>query len=63
MNNTDEIKLKNGFFYLLFKRMFDIISSGIFLILFSWLIILLLFIRICEDGHNPIYTSIRWKNN
>ena len=63
MENTNvesnEIKVKNGFFYLLFKRMFDIISSGLFLILFSWLILILLFIKFCEDGHNPVYTSIR----
>ena len=59
MDNNNEIIIKNGFFYLLFKRIFDIISSGLFLILFSWLIIILLFIKFCEDGHNPVYTSIR----
>ena len=32
LSNNDELKIKNGFFYLLFKRMFDIISSGLFLI-------------------------------
>lgn len=61
--NTEKIKVKNGFFYLLFKRMFDIISSGLFLIIFSWLIIILLFIKFCEDGHNPVYTSIRVGKN
>ena len=61
--DTEEIKIKNGFFYLLFKRTFDIISSGLFLILFSWLILILLFIKFCEDGHNPVYTSIRVGKN
>ena len=62
-SNTEEIKVKNGFFYSFFKRMFDIISSGLFLILFSWLILILLFIKFCEDGHNPVYTSRRVGKN
>ena len=55
----NDIKIAGGKFYLFLKRFFDIVASLIFLILFSWLILLLLFIKYCEDGHNPIYTSIR----
>ena len=45
--------------YLFFKRMFDILSSGIMLLLFSWLILLCLLIKWLEDFHNPIYVSKR----
>ena len=45
--------------YLFFKRAFDIFSSGIMLLLFSWLIVLCLLIKWLEDFHNPIYVSKR----
>lgn len=45
--------------YHFFKRLFDIIASGLFLILFGWFILLMMFIKFCEDGHNPIYISKR----
>ena len=48
----------NGF-YRFTKRFFDILLSGLFLLLFSWLIILLLLIKFFEDFHRPWYVSIR----
>ena len=54
---------KNGLIYRFIKRTFDIFSSLLFLLLFGWIILLLLLIKFCEDGHNPIYTSIRVGKN
>ena len=54
-----EKKKKNGLMYRFIKRTFDVVASLLFLLLFGWLILLLMFIKFCEDGHNPIYTSIR----
>lgn len=45
--------------YLFVKRLFDVISSGLVIIVFSWLIILLLLIKWLEDFHNPVYVSER----
>lgn len=45
--------------YLFFKRTFDILFSLIFLIAFSWLILICLLIKFLEDFHNPIYVSER----
>ncbi len=53
------INYKEKYVYQFFKRFFDILFSGIFLILFGWFILLMIFIKFCEDGHNPIYTSKR----
>ncbi len=58
-----EVHPKDGLIYRFFKRTFDFILSLIFLILFGWLILLLMLIKFCEDGHNPIYTSIRVGKN
>ena len=58
-----EIHPKNGLVYRFFKRTFDIILSLTFLILFGWFILLLMLIKFCEDGHNPIYTSKRVGKN
>lgn len=58
-NVNREVIPKNGIIYRFIKRCFDIIASFIFLILFGWLILLLMLIKFLEDGHNPIYTSIR----
>lgn len=49
--------------YLFFKRIFDIISSLLFLVLFSWLILLCLLIKFSEDFHNPVYVSYRVGKN
>ncbi len=56
---TLTIKYKEKYIYQFFKRFFDILLSGIVLILFGWFILLNMFIKFCEDGHNPIYTSLR----
>lgn len=53
------IKYKEKYVYQFFKRLIDLILSGLALILFGWFILLMIFIKFCEDGHNPIYTSIR----
>ena len=53
---------KRGFrygVYRFFKRTFDIISSGLVLILISWLILIFLLIKWLEDFHNPVYVSKR----
>lgn len=50
-------------FYLFLKRTFDIFSSGIAIILFSWLILLCLLIKWLEDFHNPVYVSTRIGKN
>jgi lipopolysaccharide/colanic/teichoic acid biosynthesis glycosyltransferase len=45
--------------YAFFKRLFDIVSSGLLLVAIGWIILILMFIKFCEDGHNPIYVSTR----
>ncbi len=61
--NTVTIKYKKKPIYSFLKRFFDILSSGLFLIVFGWFILLIMLIKFCEDGHNPIYTSIRVGKN
>lgn len=58
-----EVHAKNSLMYFFFKRFFDITASLLFLILFGWFILLLMLIKFCEEGHNPIYTSIRVGKN
>lgn len=63
-NNVNrEVHPKNGLVYRFIKRTFDIVLSLTFLLLFGWFILLLMLIKFCEDGHNPIYTSIRVGKN
>ena len=64
-NKTEyrEVHPKNGLIYRFIKRLNDILFSLLFLLLFGWFILLLMFIKFCEDGHNPIYTSIRVGKN
>jgi lipopolysaccharide/colanic/teichoic acid biosynthesis glycosyltransferase len=45
--------------YVFFKRLFDIVSSGLLIVAIGWVILILMFIKFCEDGHNPIYVSTR----
>lgn len=55
-------KVRSGFrrsVYLFFKRTFDIISSGLVLILLSWFILICLLVKWLEDFHNPVYVSKR----
>lgn len=49
--------------YLFVKRTFDIISSGLVILLLSWLILLCVLIKWLEDFHNPIYVSKRVGKN
>lgn len=44
-----EIKISGGAFYRFVKRAFDILSSGLFLLCFGWVILLLMFIKYAED--------------
>lgn len=53
------IDFKEKYVYQFFKRFFDILLSTVAIILFGWFILILMFIKLCEDGHNPIYTSKR----
>lgn len=45
--------------YLFVKRLFDIVSSGLLLLLIGWLLLIFLFVKWVEDGHNPVYVSER----
>ena len=58
-----EVVVGGSKFYEFLKRCFDIFGSFIILLLLSWLILILLFIKFCEDGHRPIYTSKRVGKN
>lgn len=60
---TPEVVVSGGKLYCFLKRTFDIFASGLFLLCFGWFIALLLFIKFCEDGHNPVYTSYRVGKN
>ncbi|MBO5327564.1 MAG: sugar transferase [Clostridia bacterium] len=67
-NSTAErvVNRKKGFkygLYLFIKRAFDIISSSLVIIVFSWLILLCILIKWLEDFHNPIYVSKRVGKN
>lgn len=44
-----EVKVHGGKCYEFFKRLFDIVASGLFLILFGWLMLLLMLIKWIED--------------
>lgn len=49
---------KSGFrygAYLFFKRAFDIVASGLVLLVFSWLYIILAIVVMCSDGGKVIY--------
>lgn len=61
-----EFEKKSGFrygVYLFFKRAFDIFSSGIVLIVFSWLFLILALIVKCSDGGKVIYKHKRVGKN
>jgi len=47
------------FMYCFFKRLFDIFSSALVLILLSWFILICLLVKWLEDFHNPVYLSKR----
>ncbi len=55
-------KKRNKFAYFCYrftKRSFDIISSGLFLIIFSWLYLILAIVVKCSDGGKVIYSHKR----
>ena len=47
--------VKKKYFYNFVKRTFDIVSSGFVLIVLSWLILIVLFIKWAEDATNSAY--------
>lgn len=49
--------------YLFIKRAFDIVSSGLFLIIFSWLYLILALVVKCSDGGKVIYKHSRVGKN
>lgn len=49
------MKPKKKYFYSFVKRAFDIFSSGLVLVILSWLILLCLLIKWLEDVKNPAY--------
>ncbi|MBQ7096236.1 MAG: sugar transferase [Clostridia bacterium] len=55
--------LKKKPFYDFFKRLFDLLASGLALLLLLPAILLLLLIKFLEDGHNPVYISKRVGKN
>ncbi|MDE5721284.1 MAG: sugar transferase [Clostridia bacterium] len=57
---------KRGFryaMYCFFKRLFDITSSFLLLVILSWFILLCLLIKWLEDFHSPVYLSWRVGKN
>ena len=48
-SNNREVKVSGGLFYSFVKRTFDILSSGLVLLLFGWFILLLMLIKLLED--------------
>ena len=61
--NTIDYVFKKKPVYHFFKRAFDIFASVLFLLIFSLPMLILLFIKFCEDGHNPVYVSYRVGKN
>lgn len=46
------------YFYRFVKRTFDIVSSGLVLVIFSWLVLLCIFIKWAEDAKNSAYELV-----
>ena len=59
ISKNQDIQPAGGKFYLFIKRAFDIFASVMFFLLFGWVLLILMFIKFCEDGHRPIYASDR----
>ncbi len=60
--NTERRKRRNGG-YLFVKRLFDIVSSGLFLLLFCWLYLILAIAVKCSDGGPVFYKHRRMGKN
>lgn len=56
-NSSFQLENKKG--YEVVKRIFDVVSASLLLILLSPLICLLLLLVWVQDGHNPVYVSDR----
>lgn len=59
LDSDKDFKVGGNWFYRFVKRAFDIFFSFTFLVVFSWLILLILLIKFLEDFHRPWYVSIR----
>ena len=49
--------------YLFFKRLFDFVTSGLVLLVFSWLYLILVVIVFLSDGGKPVYRQKRVGKN
>lgn len=58
LSSNEPIKVNNNIVYLFIKRLFDIVSSGLALILLGWLILLLMIIKWLEDFGSKSYKLI-----
>jgi hypothetical protein len=58
LNSSETIKVNNNIIYLFFKRLFDILSSGMVLFLIGWLILILMLIKWLEDFGGKSYKLI-----
>lgn len=54
-----KIKVNGGFIYLFIKRLFDIITSFITIIVLSWLLLIIFIIEIFSTKGHPIFKDIR----
>lgn len=57
-NDVNSFKIKKKPVYSFFKRLFDLIASGLALIIFGWLILLLMLIKWIEDFGGKSYMLI-----
>ncbi len=63
---VEEFKPRKGFrygCYLFFKRAFDIFASGLFLLIFSWLYLIIAILVKCSDGGPVFYSHKRVGKN
>lgn len=60
---TPSIKIKGGFIYNFIKRLFDIITSLIVILLFSWLLLIIFIVVIFSTKGHPIFKDHRIGKN
>ena len=58
-NNNQQSEIKNGLFYRFVKRTFDILSSFLVIILFSWLLLNIFIIQLFVTKGHPIFLDPR----
>lgn len=61
--SSSDIKVSGGLFYSFVKRAFDILSSGLVLLVFGWLILILMLIKLLEDFGAKSYKLEIVENN